>query len=212
MDEVEDLKRRLKEAIKDRGSIRKFQREMEKTGVRGHSRQMIHAYLSGEREPSIAFLRKAAEVLGVREAWLMAGSGRKTPAASAFLAGGRDRLGRTDEDSVGDEFDRRGLSPAVQALLNETAEQYGATAKEFEEIDEELAQRMVREISLLLSLPRHLWGFHRFMDAETLNEYTLAMLQALRIALLPPRSIDLADHRDSRIHHLWGATYYGPTV
>ena len=72
--------RRLREAIEHKGvSIREFQREMEHltkgTGAKGSSYPAIHRALQGKTVPSVPFLELAADYLGVRRAWLMAGDG-----------------------------------------------------------------------------------------------------------------------------------------
>ena len=72
---------RLKDAIDIRmGSIRKFEREMERVApdLRGTSRQTLYRYFSGETDPGPGVLRAAAEVLKVREEWLGSGSGGMT--------------------------------------------------------------------------------------------------------------------------------------
>ena len=48
---------------------------MRERGTLGHSRQMIHRYLSGKRLPPLEFVQEAASELGVRPAWLAFGDG-----------------------------------------------------------------------------------------------------------------------------------------
>ena len=70
------VKDRLRSALKLRQiSIRRFQRIMANTDAYGTSYPAIHRYLGGEVEPSLSFLREAADILEVRHAWLMAGDG-----------------------------------------------------------------------------------------------------------------------------------------
>lgn len=65
---------RLKKAIEDAGlTIREFHRQMEARGVSGSSYPNIHRYLADRGEPTLAFLRGAAEFLDVRLAWLVTG-------------------------------------------------------------------------------------------------------------------------------------------
>ena len=60
--------------------LRLFQRRMTKRGrgVVGTSLSAVQAYLSDEAEPSLSFLRLAAELLSVRFAWLVVGQGAPT--------------------------------------------------------------------------------------------------------------------------------------
>jgi transcriptional regulator with XRE-family HTH domain len=70
---------RLTAALKQSGKGKlQFQRELAATEVDGSSYPSIARYLSGEAEPSVAFLRTAADTLGVRFAWLVAGEGAMT--------------------------------------------------------------------------------------------------------------------------------------
>ena len=75
-----DVPERLKDVI-PRNGIRAFHREMTDKKVPGSSYAMIHRYLAGEKVPSLKFLEGAADVLGVRPAWLICGDGERTKAA-----------------------------------------------------------------------------------------------------------------------------------
>src|SRR5690554_2618881 len=69
---------RLRKALALAGiGVREFQRRMEARGVKGSSYANLHRYLSGE-EPSLDFIRHAADVLGVRAAWLALDDGAPT--------------------------------------------------------------------------------------------------------------------------------------
>ena len=84
------LSERLKRAIEDwkraeRGrSIMGFHRILAEQKVRGSSYAMIHHYLRGEWEPGMAFLVAAADVLDVRQQWLVSGEGAQTVADAAM--------------------------------------------------------------------------------------------------------------------------------
>ena len=77
-----DVSGRLKAVIPENG-IRAFHRDMTKKKVPGSSYAMIHRYLSGKKVPSLEFLEGAADILGVRPAWLICGDGERTEAAPA---------------------------------------------------------------------------------------------------------------------------------
>jgi transcriptional regulator with XRE-family HTH domain len=78
---------RLTQALESRRmGKRAFQRAMKQTGVRGSSYPAIDRYLRGQTEPSQSFLEHAAELLGVRLAWLASGVGEKTDAEAAVAA------------------------------------------------------------------------------------------------------------------------------
>lgn len=89
------LGERLQSAINgwERGSIRAFSKAMEGRSAPGHSRQMIHSYLSGATEPSLRFIQVAAHELGVLEPWLAFGLGYRTEeeeAAAKTVSDARD--------------------------------------------------------------------------------------------------------------------------
>jgi transcriptional regulator with XRE-family HTH domain len=76
--------------------VRKFQRDIEaRSGERrdqgereipGVTLPSIMTYLNGDTEPTVLFLREAAGVLGVREAWLTCGEGLPTEEENAAVA------------------------------------------------------------------------------------------------------------------------------
>ena len=51
---------------------------MDGLGVSGSSYPMVHRYLKGSAEPSLSFLRHAADILHVRYEWLAVGQGGMT--------------------------------------------------------------------------------------------------------------------------------------
>jgi hypothetical protein len=55
-----------------------MKKKLKNTGVTGYTHPAIKRYLDDEAEPSLAFLRVAAEVLGVRYPWLVVGQGAMT--------------------------------------------------------------------------------------------------------------------------------------
>ena len=72
-----DLAKRLRAEAERYGSVRKFQRDVEKllkaSGDKGGSYRMVRDYVSGDRVPRTEFLRAAAELLDVRLEWLATG-------------------------------------------------------------------------------------------------------------------------------------------
>lgn len=94
------------------GATRLFQERMEarlaeQGGKAGRTYRAILTYLNGESEPSLAWLREASEVLGVRLGWLVSGDGQPNQAwddlAGQFAAALRDGLS--------------GLGPALASQL-----------------------------------------------------------------------------------------------
>ena len=179
---------RLRKAIENwgSGSIREFQRVMAEADVRGHSYQMIHKYLSGDREPSLEVLRGAAGVLRVPLEWLILGTGPETLGEDAVLRVLQDRPGMSDDELLGGGGPRLGPSPAVEDLLHDTIAQYVSTAGDIDELDDEEAHQAFRDIWWLCNLPRSLWGFRFALPPREVDDYMLSMLLALRRVILPP--------------------------
>lgn len=82
--EQDTIGKRLRWAIERRTSIRKFQQTMERGGLRGSTGTAINRYLQDGTEPSIEWLRAAAEELDVSLVWLALGdTARQHDAKSA---------------------------------------------------------------------------------------------------------------------------------
>ena len=62
------------------GTILRFQERMAETGIRGTSYTTVLSYLANRTTPSVAFLREAARLFGVREAYLKDGELPRTQA------------------------------------------------------------------------------------------------------------------------------------
>jgi len=105
---MEAVGTRLRRAIERQfGSIRKFQRELEKKApkLRGTSRQTLYRYFNGEAEPDPGFLTAAAKVLEVREEWFR-GEGEMTEEAEVRAQRARNhRLSAAKDDAGWQEFD-----------------------------------------------------------------------------------------------------------
>lgn len=78
---------RLSQKLEATGeSTRSFQQKVQaaaEEGTRGVSYASVYEYVNGQTDPPLSFLRVAAEVLGVKLAWLVTGEGPETPAAPA---------------------------------------------------------------------------------------------------------------------------------
>ena len=80
------LGQRLRDAVTNHAgiSVREFHRRMAEREVPGSSYPNIHRYLADKAEPSLEFLRKAAELLEVTYEWLAVGVPPKTEAERSF--------------------------------------------------------------------------------------------------------------------------------
>ena len=162
-----DVSERLKAVIPENG-IRAFHRDMTKKKVPGSSYAMIHRYLSGKKVPSLEFLDGAADVLGVRPAWLICGDGERTeptPVGPTLLELTQDAAYQLvtfaeDKQAVIDAF-----HGAVRRL-------YWAleTEPEPEQLSRmaELLVRLVREPLLRLR--------HNFLSPREVQDHYVAML------------------------------------
>jgi hypothetical protein len=143
----------------------------------GASLTTVQGYVGGKVEPSMAFVAEAADVLGVRAAWLAFGDGPPTgqvgtapleyPAGDAMLDAAAER---------------RGLSPATRVLLGEVCRKFVAAAPEpLPHGHDTLFGVTLLE---LVDLPRELWGLRHDLSMEELNHFAVALLHA--IALVTP--------------------------
>lgn len=73
---MSNIAERLSRAVRNHSrSLSAFQQAMNDRNVPGTSIPAIYRYLRGEITPSVEFLTAAADVLGVRAAWLILGEG-----------------------------------------------------------------------------------------------------------------------------------------
>jgi hypothetical protein len=70
-----------------------MQKPLADAGLSGATRQSLYKYLSGERVPTVPWIREAAEVLGVEAAWLERGEGPRTKAEAQVLRVGTATAG-----------------------------------------------------------------------------------------------------------------------
>lgn len=213
MSEVPD---RLRWAVEEHAgiSIREFQRRMDERDVRGSSYATVHGYLHGESAPSVEFLREAADVLGVRDEWLVLGRGPRS---------GRDR-GRSGPGGGGDAGPAARLRARIRKqipslsrlrkgerdLFFEVLTRYALTAPDIEgegagEAEEEIAG-LAADLVFLLELPAgpDAWGFRApAVHRERFHHYVVAMLHALSL-LMEGRGegAPTSEARSSRVRRL----------
>ena len=184
--------KRLRTALEECGmSVREFHRQMEGRSVRGSSYPTIHRYLADKSEPSMAFLKSAAELLEVRESWLAQGDGARTE-AEEMMSG-----------SIRPESPAHGVIRQTIDALPETkslpdhlkgdfviawARRAGVTEihkGKLEDLktmtpDPEIARNLAREI---LS-PFEAMEFEPDADSMEFRDYVSAMLVALNLATM----------------------------
>lgn len=104
LDGIEDVARRLREALGER-SITWFQGELEAAGVGGSKYSNVQRYVAGKGKsaPPLEWIEGAARTLGVRAAWLAFEDGAMTAAEEAQWAEAADAS--------------RAAAPAVEDLL-----------------------------------------------------------------------------------------------
>lgn len=172
-----DIGSRLKEAIPQDG-IRAFHREMERREVRGASYAMIHRYLSGEAVPPVEFLEVAADVLGVRPAWLICGDGPM-----------RDEPGELLEELSLDAAAR--LLPLAEDRQVVMHTFFGAMRRLLWAVEVDPEPEQVRRLAeLLVGLVREPYrriGGVMGFDVRTVQDHYVAMLHAIML-LVPPWS------------------------
>ena len=183
---------RLREEIESWGSIREFQREIAKTGVRGTSYATLHSYLADKTRPSEEFLRAAARLLEARFEWLRDGSGapkerdqRITDALFSALFPGRDledetRLPLGAPFSIAQAVpELTDLSPAELAMFSEALRRYLASAPADEVFGFTELIAASELLWRLLKYPLEQPGFRH----ELTMDYVIAMLHALTLAM-----------------------------
>lgn len=186
---------RLERALEQRDeSIRGFQKQMEERDVRGSSYPSVHGYVRGDATPSVEFLREAADVLGVREEWLVLGKGEPTAPEEGLAglrgsgSGPQERL-RERICSAYPGVER--MRVAEQEVFMSVLARYAMSAPDAAELpmSEQGVRRLVElagDLLFLIELPLHplAWGFRdldqedearRYYQAATLNTLSLLM-------------------------------------
>ncbi len=183
---------RLRSALELRGrSIRGFQHEMHERGVPGSAYASVYAYVHGRTTPPLDFLEAAADVLGVRRAWLLAGEGAPTEAqgerdkAMAAVAHALPRILYRPLARACPAFERADdtarlfVAAVWQRLLPATFAE--------ESVDE--AAQATEALGRALQAPLDLLGVdgRKLMDAEA-NAYFGAIASALNAVTRVPRA------------------------
>jgi transcriptional regulator with XRE-family HTH domain len=190
-----EIHERLRWAVEQHAglSIREFHRRMDERGVRGSSYASVHGYLRGKADPSVVFLQEAADVLGVREPWLVLGSGAPTRREGELAPGpSRPETGREArlrERILSRYPELAGLPQAERDLFFEALTRYVLTAPDAAElaIGRDGSGRILElagDLLFLLKLPLgpRAWGFRDpEADREAFHHYLTAMLHALEL-------------------------------
>ena len=191
---MSEIPERLRWALDEHAgiSIREFQRRMDGRGVRGSSYASVHGYLNGESAPSVDFLREAAEVLGVRDAWLVLGRGE--PTAREGARPGPDRRGDPGPAARlrARILERHPMLSTLRKgdrdLFFEVLTRYALTAPDVEGSGEGEAEilGLAGDLAFLLELPAGsgAWGFRApEEDRERFHHFAVAMLHALSLLM-----------------------------
>lgn len=186
---------RLERALEQRDeSIRGFQRRMAERDVRGSSYPSVHGYVRGDATPSVEFLRQAADVLGVREEWLVLGKGEPTAPEQGLSglrrsgSGSPERL-RERICSAHPEVAR--MHVAEQEVFMTVLARYAMSAPDAAELpmSEQGVRRLVElagDLLFLIELPLHplAWGFRELdADDEARRYYQAAVLNTLSLLM-----------------------------
>ena len=169
------------------GAARTFQRAMGErlTGGRaGDSYRAVLNYMNGDSEPSLDWLRKAADVLAVRESWLTCGQGWPTEEleeSSKRLAEAFGKLGTGIRGVVRKALGTQDVpEPAIAVVMDLTMEYmvavgrgHGAIDREHEDVAKAIAAPIRRLGHEPASLPPSKYGHYVITVAEALR-YLLA--------------------------------------
>ena len=179
-----------------RSSIREFSSQMEDRDAPGRARQTIHSYLKGDAEPSLKFLRIAAEVLGVRYPWLATGQGEPTEARPRSLEDARIQEAATggEETTVEDRFHfqfsvLRGMGFQADTAYYPWMGALGEVGRAFSRSQPVFPLDAPRiggpELGAALGSVLDALGIDReYMSHDTQNAYAIALMPAL-MALVP---------------------------
>ena len=172
-----------------------FQREMEgERKIRGSAYSTVWSYLKGRVEPAAEFVREAGDYLGVREEYLIKGELPKTE--------GEHQVSRQENLSPGSPMvervlESRGWPPGPRALFHEAWRRYVAGATDAE-IPEDTLLRLGASLLVLVQTPSRLWGFQHEMSARQQDDFAVAMLQALMLAMPESGKGDSLEDIDER--------------
>jgi transcriptional regulator with XRE-family HTH domain len=193
---------RLKGKVAEKyGNLSDFQRDMAARGVKGSTYPTVHAYVHDESKPSVDFLITAAELLGVRPAWLILGDGEPTEIEAVATRGQGQAQERPD-------FETGTIMGRVDALIRELFPLYDSLPVHVrstiwhtiavvatvlpphdpnENPDEPEAPAVVRAgrvVGLCMAFPPRLLP-DLALNKEQLGHYALAVCQSLMFAATP---------------------------
>ena len=204
--EVSGAGPRLFEELKERGiSVRDFHARIKKSGVRGSAYSSVWSYLQGRVEPAAEFLREAATILDLREAYLSRGDLPKTRQEERTEAL-REREKRLKERGPGALIVDEGLESVdwgvgPRALFHDTWRRYVAGAKG--DLSDTVLLQMGALLMTFVDLPRKVWGFSHDLSGQQADDFRVAMLHALMLALPTAGEGDHLKERDVRWPRSW---------
>ena len=188
---MSDTNTRLREAIQEvwGGSIRGFQREMERREVRGSSYATIYSYLRGDTQPSRDFLEAAADVLGVRLRWLRFGEGEPTGEEEVAGQALLEDAVADFEGAVEEVFLPNQLSGWARGAIWEAWKYYRPfLSEQTDAVHQEADSRSTaRRVVEAIAAPLGTLGIEPAgLRRRDLNNYVTAACQALMAVGLPP--------------------------
>ena len=187
---METISARLRWAINRTGrSLRDVQQELAKRGVRGSSYASFHGYVTNPDEiPPLELLTAAADVLGVRPAWLAFNEGEPTEEGERLRQEMEDR-----EEELGALLEERlpipgGIPEVLRALFFDTlARWWFARKRILEEAGQEAPtlEEVADDVIAAMLSPLRYWAVGS-ITRDRFTEYAIAMLHALRVAMPDP--------------------------
>ena len=183
---MDTISARLRWAINRTGrSLREVQQELAKRGIRGSSYASFHGYVTNPEEiPPLELLAAAAEVLGVRAAWLAFNDGEPTEERQALRqeieARGED-LGALLEERLPIE----GVPEALRALFSDTLSRWWLARRlVLQDAGQEIPtlEEVADDIVAAILAPLRYWAVGS-ITRDRFTEYAIAMLSALRLAI-----------------------------
>ena len=205
--EVSGAGPRLLEELKEQGiSVRDFHGRISKSGVRGSAYSSVWNYLQGRVEPASEFLREAGKILGLREAYLARGDLPKTLKEERTKAL-QEREERLKERGPGALLVEEALASVdwgvgPRALFHDAWRRYVAGVDGGDLPDEVLLQ-MGAVLLLFVDLPSKVWGFRHDMSPPQSDDFRVAMLHALMLAMPAAGEGDHLKERDVRWPRVW---------
>ena len=206
---MEQLGDRLRSAVNKKFKTHKeFITAIGKEGLRGTSMQAVYDYFKNDREPSLAFLRTAADLLSIRLDWLISGNGEPTEDEQNAVAIVRRLTGsellwepETTEQAQHETVLLRLGPPAAEALFWQLLHRIvSAKARWGAKADKEDVVRIARGLQRRLMGD---WGFfvemlgpdtdsvvrHRSWHPRESEDFRLAWMGAMLLALPDQRPL-----------------------